>query len=102
MSRASDRAQQRRDRRVSKRSGAKVWHTVTIDGAAVEAAVVEGVEPIDLVMYYVDEALRAVRDKGGDVLEFAVVTIGRHPDHPDDVTIEAKTDVLLDRGDGDA
>lgn len=81
----------RNSRRALKRAGVEVMHTVTIDGAAVAKAVVMGVDVVDLIMHNVDTALRALEAEGGDILTHAVVTIGRHPDHPEDLTVQAKT-----------
>lgn len=83
-------------RRAAKAAGVKnlIMHTITIEGGAVSEAVSQGANPVDLVMYHVDAALTELIDQGGDPLAHSVVTIGRHPDRPGDLTIQAKTDRL--------
>lgn len=49
-------------------------------------------DPLGVIMLHIDEGLRDLVAQGGDPLEHGVITIGRHPSHPDDVTIEVKTD----------
>ena len=61
-----------------------------VDGEAISEAVSQGAAPIDLVMFHVDKALNGIAAEGVDVFDYAVVTLGRHPDWPGAVTIEAK------------
>lgn len=82
----------RKKRRSLKRQGVEVMHTTAIDGAALAAAVVQGIDVLDLVAYHIDQAVRVVWADGGDVLEHAVITIGRHPSYPEDLTVQVKTD----------
>lgn len=90
----TNRAQRRAMRR---KTGALVHHRIVIEGAAVSEAVAQGANPVDLVMFHVDEALRVLIDQGGQPLAHSVITIGEHPDYPGCLTVEAKTDVLLER-----
>lgn len=87
MSRGSD---SRRQRRAIKRAGIAHLERVVISGDAVAAAVVKGVDLIDLVSLHVASALEALDVGGADVLAHTVVTIGEHPDYPGDLMIEAK------------
>lgn len=72
------------------RAGVTMVDRVTIEAAAMTAAVANGADPVELVAYHVAGALERLHAKGGDVLGLCAVTIGAHPDFPGGVTIEAK------------
>lgn len=84
----------RRQRRgIRKRQGALFVKRYFLEDAALSEAVANGAPPVDLVMYLTSTALEELIGEGAHVLAHTVVTIGRHPDHPGGVTIEAKCDV---------
>ncbi len=92
-------AESRRSRRAAKQVLAS--HRTVIDGAAISEAVAKNIDVVDLIAYHVAGALEAVVAQRGNILQHAVVTIGRtHPEYPGDLVIEAKTDVLLEVEDG--
>lgn len=88
MSASSD---SRRQRRAMKASGVEFLERVAIDEGALAAAVMNGVNLVELVSYHVATALEALDLAGADVVSgHTVVSIGEHPDFPGAVTIEAK------------
>jgi len=92
MSRGSD---ARRQRRALKSAGVVLMDRVVIDSGAFAAAVANGANLVDLIAYHVGEALTRLDEQGADIVGGkTAVTIGRHPDHPGGVTIEAKAATL--------
>lgn len=88
MSRASD---ARRQKRAAARRGVIAVDRVTIDGAAIAAAVLNGASLVDFLAYNVAEALNRLDIAGYDVPRHTVVTMGERPgDAPGDITIEVK------------
>ncbi len=87
MSRASA---ARKQRRALKSAGVALMDRVVIDDLALTAAAAKGANLVDLVAFHVSEALERLDAQGGDVLDQCAVTIGRHPDFPGGVTVEAK------------
>lgn len=101
MSRASDARRRKRD---AKRKGAVLYDSVSISRAALDTAEAKGADRVDFIAFHVANALTRLDDAGGDLEAFTVVTIGEHPEHPGDLTIEAKVSKLkpepvIDRGD---
>lgn len=89
----------RKERRAIKRAGVAKLERVVISGDAVAAAVVKGIDLIDIVSLHVSTALEALDLAGADVLAHTVVTIGEHPDFPGDLMIEAKSANLKAKSD---
>ena len=88
MSRSSD---ARRQRRAIKAAGAVLLDRVSIESDALAAAVSNGANLVDLVAFHVAGALERLDAQGADIVSgHTVVSIGRHPDFPSAVTIEAK------------
>lgn len=101
MSRASE---ARAKKRAAKRRGAVLYDSITITAGALDAAEAKGADRVDFIAFHVANALTRLDDAGGDLEAFTVVTIGEHPEHPGDLTIEAKVSKLkpqpvIDRGD---
>lgn len=85
----------RRERRALKSAGVALLDRVSIDSAAMAAAVEKGANLVDLVAYHVSEALTRLDEQGADIVGgHTVVSIGQHPDFPGSVTIEAKAGTL--------
>lgn len=76
-----------------KAAGVVLLDRVTIDDGAFAAAVTKGADLTDLVSYHIAAALGRLDMQGADIVAgHTVVSIGRHPDYPGGVTIEAKAD----------
>ena len=83
----------RRERRaLLRQAGARYVERLVLDDAAIARGVEAGASMQDLVMYYVDAALYSLVDQGADIFERTVILIGRHPDFPGALTVEAKSD----------
>lgn len=83
----------RRDRRAAAKAAPrnlKASMTYRVDREKTTASP----DPVGILLLHLDEGLRAMDEAGVDILEHVVVTIGRHPEVPDDVTIELKSDTL--------
>jgi len=77
------------------RAGVAKVDRVVIDSGALAAAVSNGANLVDLVAYHVAEALTHLDAEGADIIAgHTVVSIGRHPDFPGGVTVEAKAGTL--------
>lgn len=100
MSRSSD---ARKAKRQQQRAGVALVERVVVGSDALAAAVMhERIDPIDVLMHAVHEAVRSLASQGGSVLEHTVITIGDHPDHPGALTVEAKVSRMLSQAERDA
>ena len=83
----------RKERRAAARAGTLLSARYRVSERDIERAEVDS---IDILSHYIDRGLRELDAAGGDVLEYAVVTLGRHPlpEYAGAIIVEVKTNKL--------